>query len=63
VAKTHKGLDPHYEWSLHGLIRKRSEDTGGQTPDETRRVDYLRSVERYRKAIRSDLEVQRNKKS
>jgi hypothetical protein len=58
----HKGLDPHYEWSLHGLIGHRSKDTAGQSPNEARRDEYLRSVDRYRKAIRSNLEILRNKK-
>jgi len=52
----HKGLSPHYEWSLHGLIPGQSQSTSKESPDEARRMQYLLSVERYRKAITADLE-------
>ena len=53
----HTGLEPHYEWSLHGILRGELEDTSGQSAGEARRLSYLQSVARYRKAIAADLKI------
>ena len=50
----HKGLEPHYEWNLHGRLQS---GTSGQSADEIRRHQYLQSVERYRNAIAADLKI------
>lgn len=44
----HRGLDPHYEWSLYGLLEDRATDV--KTHE---RQKYLRGVEAYRESMRN----------
>jgi len=48
----HKGLDPHFEWSLYDLVAEdRNEDFV-----ERQRREYLEDVQRYRDVRRTSLE-------
>lgn len=44
----HRGLEPHYDWSLYGLLEERPENV-----KEHERRKYLLGVEAYRKSIQA----------
>jgi hypothetical protein len=43
----HRGLNPHYEWSLYGLLEETNHDTDAKS---RRRHKYLKGVKAYRMA-------------
>ena len=47
----HAGLEPHYEYSLFGLVEKQSNPIGSSTKVALER--YISSVQNYRKSIQS----------
>jgi hypothetical protein len=53
----HKGLEPHYDWDLYEFADQFFGETPGSDPHKSHRVAYLKAVERYRKALASDLRM------
>jgi hypothetical protein len=51
----HKGLEPHYNWDLYEFADHFLERASGEDPYKNHRDAYLLAVDRYRKALASDL--------